>query len=78
VPGPDPQHGDLEVLRAVSDTYGPAVGTSEVAEHLDVKTQTAAKYLNRLSDAGLVHTRKIGRVRVWWLSDRGQRELAQA
>jgi predicted transcriptional regulator len=74
-PGPDPSISDEEVLRAIRDLYGPAVGTSEVANRLDVVTQTADKYLRRLHEEGLINTRKIGRVRVWWLSDDGEKQL---
>jgi len=75
-PGPDRQLNDVDVLDTIHDIYGPAVGTSEVADRLGVERQTADKYLRRLSEDGLVNTRKIGRARVWWLSDDGERQRA--
>jgi Mn-dependent DtxR family transcriptional regulator len=77
-PGPDRQLNDEDVLRAVRDLYGPAVGTSEVADELGVATQTADKYLRRLSKEKYVLTRKIGQVRVWWLSPDGEKRISNA
>jgi Mn-dependent DtxR family transcriptional regulator len=68
---------DIEVLRVIHNLWGPAVGTADVADELEVATQTADKYLHRLNDEGYVNTRKIGRVRVWWLSDNGKREITE-
>lgn len=75
-PGPNPQLDDEDVLRAVRDIYGPAVGTSEVADELDVVTRTADKYLRRLADDGLILTRKVGQVRLWWLSPKGRQRIS--
>lgn len=75
-PGPNPSLDDIEILQFISDSYGPAVGTADIAEHFDVKTQTASKYLNRLSEGGFVETRKVGRARIWWLTPAGEREIS--
>jgi Mn-dependent DtxR family transcriptional regulator len=77
-PGPDRQLDDEDVLRAVRDLYDAAVGTSEVADELGVATQTADKYLRRLSEQNYVLTRKIGQVRVWWLSADGKKRISKA
>ena len=76
-PGPDREATDLRILRAIRDAYAPAVGTSEVAEELDLTRQAVDKHLRRLSEDGRVNTKKIGRVRVWWLSDDGRKWLAE-
>jgi len=76
-PGPDRELDDIDVLGAIRDTYGPAVGTADVADELGVRRQTVDKYLRRLVDEGYVRTRKVGRSRVWWLSDEGELELAE-
>jgi Mn-dependent DtxR family transcriptional regulator len=75
-PGPDKQVSDRAILVAVRDLYGPAVGTSEVAEEVGVSRQTADKHLRRLESDGLVNSRMVGQVRVWWLDDDGERYLA--
>ena len=75
-PGPERKVSDGELLVAIRNQYGPAAGTSEVADRVGVQRQTADKYLRDLEDRGLVNTRKIGQVRVWWLSDEGERRVA--
>jgi len=74
-PGPDREVTDEQFLSAVLQAYSPAVGTSDVAERVGVERQTADKYLRSLADEGLVNTRMIGQVRVWWLSDKGRKVL---
>jgi DNA-binding MarR family transcriptional regulator len=76
-PGPDREATDERILRAIRDAYAPAVGTSEIAEELDVQRQTADRHLRSIADEGFVNTKKIGRVRVWWLSDKGRKLLAE-
>lgn len=74
-PGPNRQHSVEEYLRAVRNVYGPAAGTSEVADQLGVARQTADDNLRELHDQGYVNTKKVGRARVWWVSNEGEREL---
>lgn len=76
-PGPEREATDERILRAIRDAYAPAVGTSEIAEKLGVQRQTVDKHLRSLAEEGLVNTKKIGRVRVWWLADEGRRRLAE-
>ena len=76
-PGPDRELDDVDVLRAVRDIYGPAVGASEVADELGVQRQTADKYLRRLAEEGYIRTRMVGQSRVWWLSDEGELKLSK-
>lgn len=75
-PGPDREATDYRILRAIRDAYAPAVGTSEVADELGVRRQTVDKHLRKLVEEGYVNSKKIGRVRVWWLSDQGKKRLA--
>jgi predicted transcriptional regulator len=74
-PGPDRTATDERILKAIRDAYSPAVGTTEVAERVGVERQTVDKHLRNLADDGLIETRMIGRVRVWWLSTEGKRFL---
>jgi predicted transcriptional regulator len=74
-PGPDRRATDERILAAIHDAYSPAVGTSEIADRVGVQRQTVDKHLRNLEDDGLVHTRLIGQVRVWWLSDAGKKYL---
>lgn len=75
-PGPNRQATTEGILHAIRDIYGPAAGTSEIAEKVGVSRQAVDKHLRELADEGLVNTRKIGQVRVWWLSDDGERMIS--
>jgi len=74
-PGPDREATDERILSAIQSSFAPAVGTTEVAERIGVARQTADKHLRELSENGLVNTKTIGQVRIWWLSDEGRRVL---
>lgn len=77
-PGPDREATDERILQAIRDAYAPAVGTSEIAEELNVERQTVDRHLRNLAEDGYVNTKKIGQVRVWWLADEGRKRLADA
>jgi len=74
-PGPDREVTDKEILEQLRKHYSPAMNASEIADEVDVSRQTVDKRLRNLEDDGLVNTRMVGRVRVWWLSDSGKRYL---
>ena len=74
-PGPDRQVTDKDILTELRKHYSPAMNAAEIAEEVSVSRQTVDKRLRDLDDEGLVNTRKVGRVRVWWLSDAGKRFL---
>lgn len=76
-PGPDRTASDEAILKAIHQIYGPAVGTSEIAEEVGVARQTADKHLRDMADRGLVNTRMVGQVRVWWLSDTGEKQVTE-
>jgi|AntDeeMetagen681_2_1112603.scaffolds.fasta_scaffold18223_1 predicted transcriptional regulator len=76
-PGPDREATDERILKAIRDAYAPAVGTSDIAEELDVSRQAVDRHLRNLAEEGDVNTSKIGQVRVWWLSDEGRKRLAE-
>ena len=76
-PGPDRQATNRQILKEIRNHYSPAVGASEIADRIEVSRQTVDRHLRELDDEGLVSTRKIGRVRVWWLSDEGRLFLDQ-
>lgn len=72
-PGPDPDADARAILTAIALAYSPVLGTSDIADRVGVARQTADRHLRDLSDDGLVNTRMIGQVRVWWLTDQGRR-----
>lgn len=71
-PGPDPTADRKSILKALALAYPPVLGTSDIAERTGVSRQAADQRLRRMADDGLVDTRKIGRVRVWWITNNGK------
>ena len=74
-PGPNPTADRKSILEALVLAYPPVLGTSEIAEKTGVSRQAADQRLRRMADDGLIDTRKIGRSRVWWITNKGQRYL---
>jgi DNA-binding MarR family transcriptional regulator len=71
-PGPDPTADRKSILEALALAYSPVLGTSDIAERTGVSRQAVDQRLRRMSEDGLVETRKIGRARVWWLTNKGR------
>lgn len=57
---------DVEVLRVVGATRGPATVPSEVAEALDVTPDTARRRLDEHVEAGLLERKKHGGRLTYW------------
>jgi predicted ArsR family transcriptional regulator len=53
----------LDVLDAVD---GPAITSSDVADHLECTTEAARQKLQRLVDDGTLARRKTGRTVIYW------------
>jgi len=69
---------DADVLAAIQRTYAPVSTASQLAEELEYTTDGMRKRLERMEDDGLINSRKVGaRARVFWLSDDGDKLLAE-
>jgi len=51
------------------------MNAAEVAEELDTSRQTVDRHLRNMETEGLAKSRKVGTVRVWWVSDEGKAYL---
>ncbi|NHN63685.1 winged helix-turn-helix transcriptional regulator [Haloarcula sp. JP-Z28] len=74
-PGPDPTADRESILEALVLAYSPVLGTSDIAERTGVSRQAVDQRLRRMEEDGLVDTRKIGRARVWWITNKGRTYL---
>ncbi|WP_254274638.1 winged helix-turn-helix domain-containing protein [Haloarcula marina] len=74
-PGPDPTADRKSILEALALAYSPVLGTSDIAERTGVSRQAVDQRLRRMTEDGLVDTRKIGRARVWWITNEGRAYL---
>jgi predicted transcriptional regulator len=66
---------DDEVMAAIQDHRSPAVGTADIADAVGVSRQAVDRRLRDLEDDGLVDSDKVGRSRIWWVTDAGKRYL---
>lgn len=75
-PGPDPTAEPIDILRIIRLAYSPALGTSDIADNIGISQQATQRHLKRLKENGLLNSRKVGRARIWWLTDDGKKEIA--
>ena len=61
---------DSDVLEALREHPDPVATTSELAEVLNVSSETARRHLSELHERGLVDRKTVGaRAVVWWALD---------
>lgn len=65
---------DEDILKAISDEESPVLGTSELARIFDYSPAGMAKRLSNLNQY-LVSSRDCGGVRIWWLTEKGEKYL---
>ena len=75
-PGRSPEVSDLELLREAALIPDPVFTATEIAERIDLTQQAVDSRLRKLEDDLLVHSRKKGQARVWWLSQSGREFVA--
>ncbi|WP_262177446.1 hypothetical protein [Haloarcula laminariae] len=75
-PGPNPSVSDKELIRAILEAYPPALGTSDVADKVDLSSEATRRHLDRLAEANYLNTDKLGSVRVWWVTPDGRAYLS--
>jgi predicted transcriptional regulator len=76
-PGPDPEVDKEQIIRELILAHPPVLGASDIAERTGISRQAIHRRLRQMQEDGLVNSRKIGRVRVWWPTDQG-REFADS
>ena len=76
-PGPDPSVEDVDILKTMLMAYPPALGTSDIADRIGLSQQATGRHLNRLEEEGYVESDKVGRARIWWLTDEGKEMVDQ-
>lgn len=61
---------DSDVLEALREQSDPVATAGELAEALDVSSETARRHLSELHEQGLVDRKTVGaRAVVWWALD---------
>jgi len=69
---------DAEILKAVALSPHPVVVTSELENELEMTRQGIHKRLEDLEEKGYVDSAMKAASRVWWITDKGRKYLADA
>lgn len=78
MPGPEPSDPPEKVVQLVHSREGNFATAPEIAPAMDVDEKQTRNRLDALVDDGLLNYRKVGSTKVYWLSDEGERLLAQS
>lgn len=73
--GPDPEVTELDILREIRLAYAPVSTPKELADKLGISNTAISNKLKRMQEDGLVETQRVGRSRVYWLTDKGKAHL---
>jgi DNA-binding MarR family transcriptional regulator len=72
----DERRSDEEILREIALAPDPVVTAPELAERLDYSRQGVNNRLKTLVEDGYVRRKDVGaRAAVYWLSERGRKEI---
>jgi DNA-binding PadR family transcriptional regulator len=66
---------DLDVLELLDSSDDPVMSAPELAEQTRIGDRGMYKKLRRMQDDGLVDSKKVGRARVWWMTEEGENYL---
>ncbi|MDQ2074751.1 winged helix-turn-helix domain-containing protein [Haloarcula sp. H-GB4] len=77
-PGPEQEVSDEELLRVLALAYKPALGTTEIADCVDLSRQAIDQRMKQLEEIRLVESGKFGSTRAWWLTDDGRRQVSDS
>lgn len=74
-PGPDPEVTEHEILREIRLSYSPVSTPKELAERTGISNTAVSRKLSSMLEKGWVESDKVGRSRVYWLTDEGRAQL---
>lgn len=70
--GRKPTVSDYEIIEFIERNEAPIVTTKEVADYLGFTNKGARQRLYRLSDEGLLESKKVSNAPAFWLTDSGK------
>lgn len=76
MPGPEPSDGANKLLLLVKSQEGGFATAPEITPETNVGEKQTRNRLDSLSDDGYLNSRKVGSTNVYWLSDKGEQQLA--
>jgi len=75
--GRRPTVSDAEILSVFVSHDDPVLSGPEVAAELPIEESGAYRRLRKLHEAGLIQTKKVGRSRIWWITDAGREHVEE-
>jgi len=78
VPGPEPSDDEEKLLTLVKSQEGGFATAPEIEPRTNVGEKQTRNRLEALTEKGLLNRRRVGSTNVYWLTDDGEEELADA
>ena len=74
-PGPDPKVTKLDILKEIRLAYPPVQTPKALSERLEISNTAISNKLEEIEDKGWVQSERVGRARVYWITDAGKAQL---
>ncbi|WP_367175654.1 MarR family transcriptional regulator [Haloarcula rubripromontorii] len=74
-PGPDPTVTKIDVLKEIRLAYPPVQAPKDLAERLEISNTAVSNKLKDMEKNGWVESERVGRARVYWITDNGRAQL---
>jgi len=74
-PGPDPTVTKIDVLKEIRLAYPPVQAPKDLAERLEISNTAVSNKLKDMEENGWVESERVGRARVYWITDDGRAQL---
>ena len=74
-PGPDPTVTQIDVLKEMRLAYPPVQAPKDLADRLDISNTAVSNKLQDMEEKGWVESERVGRARVYWVTDAGRVQL---
>ncbi len=78
MPGPQAEDTTDELLRYIRLRPDPFATAGDIEPKTSVGYKQTRNRLDDLVEEGYLHSRKVGNVLVYWLSDKGEEQLADS
>lgn len=76
-PGPSVSDTDIDYLRWVNQTDTPFAVVDDLLDKTSTRRKQTHKRLEQLVESGQLKAKKVGRGKVYWLSDAGRGQLTE-
>lgn len=78
MPGPEPSDADKKLLALVKSQEGGFATAPEIEPQTEVGSKQTRNRLEQLHEQGYLNRRKVGSTNIYWLTDNGEKEVADS